>query len=116
VESPKSSSSRAMTSGILNRRFLSGTVGNNRAKGFPLLVISTCSPSAIHADTSAKRFRKSLTVAVFFVIQMCITGLKMSNFGRLTFHRAPAILSRRIAMTFIEWHPADVMPVNRRAL
>jgi hypothetical protein len=53
--------------------------GTSRAKSFPLLVISTGSPSAIHAATREKWFRKSLTVAVFIVIQICITPLKMSN-------------------------------------
>jgi hypothetical protein len=37
------------------------------------LVISTGSPSAIHAATRGKRFRKSLTVAVFIARQICIT-------------------------------------------
>jgi hypothetical protein len=71
-------------SGILNRRGFCGTAGNNRAKGFPLLVISTGSPSAIHEATRAKRFRKSLTVAVFIVIQMCITTANLSIFVLLT--------------------------------
>jgi hypothetical protein len=40
------------------------------------LVISTGSPSTSHEATRRKRFRKSLTVAVLIVIQMCITELK----------------------------------------
>ena len=70
---------RAMISGILNRRGFSGTAGKRRANGFPLLVISTGSPSTSHEATRGKRFRKSLTVAVFIVIQMCITELKGSS-------------------------------------
>src|SRR5665213_2300727 len=69
---PKSSFKRAMRFGILNRRVF-GLTGESRANGFPILVISTDSPSAIHEATRAKRFRKSLTEAVFIVIQAGLT-------------------------------------------
>ena len=38
-----------MMSGILKGRGFFGVAGKRRAKGFPLLVISAGSPSAIHA-------------------------------------------------------------------
>src|ERR1017187_1206637 len=68
-----------MMSGILNRRGLSGATGTRRAKGLPALVISTGSPSSIHAATRGKRFRRSLTVAVFIVRLMCLTERKLST-------------------------------------
>jgi hypothetical protein len=46
-------------------------------------VISTGSPSAIHAATRGKRFRKSLMVAVFIVRQICITNLNLSIVKKL---------------------------------
>src|ERR1017187_3038079 len=68
-----------MMSGILNRRGLSGATGTRRAKGLPALVISTDSPSSIHAATRGKRFRKSLTVAVFIVRLMCLTASRLAT-------------------------------------
>src|SRR5437899_207597 len=68
-----------MMSGILNRRGFSGVAGTSRAKTFPALVISTDSPWTIQAATRGKRFRKSLTVAVFIVRLNCLTCPRMST-------------------------------------
>src|ERR1039458_1615456 len=72
-----------MMSGILNRRGFSGTAGTRRANGLPALVISTGSPSLIHAATRGNRFRKSLTVAVFIVRLMCLTASRLPICKRL---------------------------------
>src|ERR1035437_366539 len=77
ILSPQTSLSRAMMSGLTSLGVLAG--GTRRANNFPALVISTGSPSAIHAATRGKRFRKSLTVAVFIVRQICITYPSLST-------------------------------------
>jgi len=70
---------RAMMSGLTSLGGWTDPGGTRRANNFPDLVISTGSPSAIHAATRGKRFRKSRTVAVFIVIQICITGPELST-------------------------------------
>src|SRR5882724_10917039 len=68
-----------MMSGLTSLGVLTRAGGTRRANNFPDLVISTGSPSAIHAATRGKLFRKSLTVAVFMVRQICITELNLSR-------------------------------------
>ena len=60
-------------------RGLGVKAGASVANTAPLRVMDTFSPSSIHFATSAKWFRKSRTVAVFIVIQECITHAFLST-------------------------------------
>src|ERR1035437_388012 len=79
TRSPQVSFNCAMMSALTSFRRFSGVAGTRRAKSLPALVISTGSPSEIHAATRGKRLRKSLTVAVFIVRLICITAPRMSR-------------------------------------
>jgi len=56
MRSPHVSFNRAMMSGLTSLGVLTGAGGTRRANNFPALVISTGSPSAIHAATRESGF------------------------------------------------------------
>lgn len=67
--------------------------GASVAKAVPLRVMATSSPHSIHFATLAKWFRKSRTVAVFMMIQICITPRAVST----AFHPLDFVLQRAAA-------------------
>lgn len=67
-----------MMSGFTSLGGGAGWAGSRRAKNLPALVMTTSSSFSIYAAARAKSFRRSLTVAVFIVIQKGITTLMLS--------------------------------------